>query len=78
MQFTISLDIVATLSWFVVKYNNYFVVNLILNSMLKKKFENRSIFAQDMGKSIEVPVLTHSVEHLSAFLVNSDKLRHRK
>jgi hypothetical protein len=32
----ISQDIVATRSEFVVKYNNCFVVYLILNSMLKK------------------------------------------
>ena len=45
VQFIISQDIVATRSgWFVVKYNNHFVVNFILNSMLTI-FENRSIFA---------------------------------
>jgi hypothetical protein len=36
VQFINSQDIVAKRSGFVVKYNNCFIINLILNSMLKK------------------------------------------
>jgi hypothetical protein len=60
VQFIISQDIAATCSGFVVKYNNWFKVYLLLNSM-QKNFENRSIFGYDMSKSVEVPFLTHSV-----------------
>jgi hypothetical protein len=63
VQFIISQDIVchvATRSGLVVKYNNCFEVYLLLNSMLKK-FENRSIFGEDIDKSMEVPFWTHSV-----------------
>jgi hypothetical protein len=35
VKFIISQDIVVTRSGFAVKYNDYIVVNLILNSMLK-------------------------------------------
>jgi hypothetical protein len=44
VHFIISQDIVATRSKFVVKYNNWFVVYLILNSMLKNFLKSVKIW----------------------------------
>jgi hypothetical protein len=60
VQLTISQDIVTIRSGFVVKFNNCFVVYLILNSMLKKLLKSVNIWLS-YGQKYGGPFLTHSV-----------------
>jgi hypothetical protein len=57
----ISQDIFATRSEFVVKYNNCFVVYLILNSVLKNFLKSVNIWLSYGQKYRGLFFLTHSV-----------------